>query len=372
MAPASLRLGLWCLVLLVAGAAKPALFLRPRTARIGARKLSNGWRPVTFRPTGAKVRSYEEVLGRNPMNPEQGESSDSVEMIPSFEQEEEEAGDERLSVDDPTIDGAEGPFVVRFDDAQGEEVVLLLMKDGHTEGCDQLAKIERSAKGATCIEHEHKIQTLLNPSRYFREIQQNRRQLEVWLPSFRTAYKSVEETRDILNQEIEWMHRAKSIRWSVLVNGMVKGNVGLNLIDWKGKVGYLGYWLSSDVQGRGIMSRAVQEVCRIGFEVLDLDHMDISARKKNDKSAAVAKRLGFIKQTEIEDNEPGVKFPLDVYTLSRSDRATEKRVTVAREEFYLLNAMGYLSRQDPISFSLQSRKLDGSDGIFQNLFRGWG
>jgi len=254
------------------------------------------------------LRAFEEIMSRNPM----GEGGGMDETVGEHDSE------QLADVDVSTLDG---DFVMRLEDSNGTQVVLAPMAEAHAAG-------------------------------YYREINENRRMLEVWLPSFRTAYRSLEETQDIMKQELDWTHRAKCLRWTILVDGMVKGNVGLNVIDWKGKVGYLGYWLSSDAQGRGIVSKAVKEICRFGFEVLNLDHMDISARKKNEKSAAVASRLGFRKQVDIEDNEPGVKFPLDVYILTRKDGKFDRIAEDAREEYFLLNARGYLGRPDPVSFSV--------------------
>jgi len=268
----------------------------------------------------------EDFLSKDPMRSSPGNGGDVAEGV---------EGD----YDEPSFELASGPFVIRFDDASGEEVVLMLENERHARG-------------------------------YYREISTNRRELEVWLPSFRNAYRSLEETQSILRQEIDWMYHAKCLRWSVLVNGMVKGNVGLNVIDWKGKVGYLGYWLSSDVQRRGIASRAVKEVCRLGFEELGLEHMDISARKQNARSAAIATRLGFTQQPDIEDNEPGVKFPLNVYTMTR--QGAKRSIDSAREEFFLVNAMGYFGRKDPIAFSMNSKDFEESAGLFGNIFKGWG
>ncbi|GAB5365592.1 hypothetical protein AAMO2058_001071300 [Amorphochlora amoebiformis] len=240
---------------------------------------------------------YEDILNADPLREGQGSAI-------SQGKESDLSDLDRIGI---TSDDKDSEWAIRFDDAKGGEVTMILMHESHAPG-------------------------------YYRVIETNRAQLEVWLPSFRRAYKDLDQTFNIVRQEVEWMHKAKCLRWSVFLDGNFKGNIGLNVIDWKNRVGYLGYWLSNDAQGRGIATKAVNEVCRIGFDVLGLEHMDISARKQNAKSAAVAKRLGFQKQNDIEDNEPGIKFPLDVYTLSAE--GAKQPAEIARQEFFLVNAMG--------------------------------
>jgi len=285
---------------------------------------------------------YEEVLNMNPMQDGKRAQAESAERQRDDSGDAEDTSNAATLPDVEEWESLSGPFVIRFPDSKGNQIVLTPMSQSHAPG-------------------------------YFREVSTNRGLLEVWLPSFRNAYKSVQDTNDIIQQELEWTNKAKCIRWSVLVNGNIKGNVGLNVIDWKNKVGYLGYWLSKDAQGRGIVSRSVSEVIKFGFEYLGLEHMDISARRQNVRSAAVARRLGFEKQDDIEDNEPGVKFPLDVFTLSRSGDGFKPRkpASDAREEFFLVNALGYFGRKESLSFDIDTKMLHGELNLFSKLFGSW-
>lgn len=55
----------------------------------------------------------------------------------------------------------------------------------------------------------------------------------------------------------------------------------------------IGYWLGMDYVGQGYMSRAVDIVCRFGFERLGLHRIEACCIPSNEASAAVLNRCGF-------------------------------------------------------------------------------
>lgn len=63
----------------------------------------------------------------------------------------------------------------------------------------------------------------------------------------------------------------------------------------------LGYWLSSNHTGKGIVTKCCRAMMDYCFNVLKCDTVIIKCDKKNKKSAAVAERLGYDEKTETSN-----------------------------------------------------------------------
>lgn len=55
----------------------------------------------------------------------------------------------------------------------------------------------------------------------------------------------------------------------------------------------IGYWLGKDAVGRGLMTRAAKAMLAFAFEELGLNRIALRAEVDNQRSIALAKRLGF-------------------------------------------------------------------------------
>jgi ribosomal-protein-serine acetyltransferase len=58
----------------------------------------------------------------------------------------------------------------------------------------------------------------------------------------------------------------------------------------------VGYWLGEDATGRGLVTRAVSAMLEYAFETLGLHRIALHAEVSNEKSKAVARRLGFTEE----------------------------------------------------------------------------
>ena len=62
------------------------------------------------------------------------------------------------------------------------------------------------------------------------------------------------------------------------------------------KRGEIGYWLSRDAMGRGIMTRAVGALEQYGFDAPGLNRIEIHVDTENQPSQAVAMRAGYTRE----------------------------------------------------------------------------
>jgi RimJ/RimL family protein N-acetyltransferase len=74
--------------------------------------------------------------------------------------------------------------------------------------------------------------------------------------------------------------------------GRVIGGTGFHLRGGRGVV-EIGYWLASDVTGRGLMTRVVSALVDAAREVDGVRQVEIKCDVANERSGAVPRRLGF-------------------------------------------------------------------------------
>lgn len=134
-------------------------------------------------------------------------------------------------------------------------------------------------------------------------VEQSREHLRPWLP-FADAHQSIEESRDwITSTMARWLLReefALSI-WGA-TTGRFLGGVGLHPRDWEAGVFEIGYWLRAGEEGHGYMSEAVRLVMQLGAQMLHANRLEIRCDARNGRSAAVAERLGFVREGELRNH----------------------------------------------------------------------
>lgn len=83
-----------------------------------------------------------------------------------------------------------------------------------------------------------------------------------------------------------------SFTWAICVNGDGVGTFSLNEpIDWQHRTAMLGYWLSPEMQGKGIVTQAVSALITQTSGLFD--HYILKCAIHNVRSNAVAQRCGF-------------------------------------------------------------------------------
>jgi ribosomal-protein-alanine N-acetyltransferase len=83
------------------------------------------------------------------------------------------------------------------------------------------------------------------------------------------------------------------IRWGVEHNGSLIGTCGFHNLNKGARRGELGYELSYDHWGRGLMRRALRPVLDYGFNILRFERIEVFLNVDNERSAGLLKKLGF-------------------------------------------------------------------------------
>lgn len=138
--------------------------------------------------------------------------------------------------------------------------------------------------------------------RLFYITNQSRSYLREWLP-WVDETTTVDDSLSFIKNTFQLHAERKGTTAGIFYNEKLVGVAGFNSIDWKNNVGYIGYWLASDYQGHGIMTRTVQALVNYAFNDLNLNRIDIRAATKNYKSQAIPKKLGFSKEGILKQAE---------------------------------------------------------------------
>ena len=137
----------------------------------------------------------------------------------------------------------------------------------------------------------------------FDAIYESRDHLYSWLPF---------ATPDYNLQEAQAFARRAQARWILREDmpvgiwrredGRYLGGTGLHRIDWTVPHFELGYWLRRSEEGKGYMTEAVTLLCRMCFETLSANRVEIRCDAQNARSAAVPRRLGFVHEATLRND----------------------------------------------------------------------
>lgn len=87
----------------------------------------------------------------------------------------------------------------------------------------------------------------------------------------------------------------------------------------------IGYWIAADAAGQGFCTEATAAIVRTGFEVDDLQRIEIHCDPENHASAAVPRKLGFVHEATLRERTPtpeGDWRDMMIWTLFAADYET--------------------------------------------------
>lgn len=120
----------------------------------------------------------------------------------------------------------------------------------------------------------------------------NREHLRRWLP-WLDRTRVVGATVDFIAFTQREAEAGAGLHLGIFEQTILVGVCGYNRIDRANRCGHIGYWLSAEAQGRGIMSRGVAALTSYGFAARDLHRQTIACAVENRASAGVAERCGY-------------------------------------------------------------------------------
>lgn len=130
----------------------------------------------------------------------------------------------------------------------------------------------------------------------------NRVYLKRWLPwldytksshSYVTMIKSWQQNIEL----------GTGMELGLFYNNEFVGMCGFTSIDPNSRRGQIGYWISKDFEGHGLMRKSVEAIISHGFDVLRLNRIEIVSGVNNLRSRKIPESLNFTKEGVMKEYE---------------------------------------------------------------------
>ena len=156
----------------------------------------------------------------------------------------------------------------------------------------------------------------------FEMVDKNRAQLYPWL-----GWGDFVKTPEDEFRVVQSVAQADTGKYFISVNAAIRGMVGFVQEHRSKQTIEIGYWLDRAMNGRGIMTRAVEKLTGLAFDVWGANRVEIQAAVDNKKSRAIPERLGFNQDGILRQREivrPGVIYDIVMYSKLKSEWAKGK------------------------------------------------
>lgn len=145
------------------------------------------------------------------------------------------------------------------------------------------------------------LPTLENAEDLFSVVNLNREHLREflgWVDNTTTVEQSAKNIQD----RIDGYVNGDTASFVIKHDKRIIGSAGYVKLNGACKNGEIGYWISKDYEGKGIVSKCVKTLLEYGFGELKLHRITIKCSSKNSKSAAIPKRFGFTHEGTIRED----------------------------------------------------------------------
>jgi RimJ/RimL family protein N-acetyltransferase len=151
-------------------------------------------------------------------------------------------------------------------------------------------------------------------------IQSSLRELAPWMAW--AVDPSEEDTRSFAERSVDNWDSGAAYNFTIVVDGVAAGQCGLDRVDSLANQCEIGYWMRSDLAGRGLMTEGAAAVVSLAFDEAGLHRIELHAGLKNLASNRIAEKLGFQREGILRDRGLGAGgyYDMYVYGLLESDR----------------------------------------------------
>jgi len=133
---------------------------------------------------------------------------------------------------------------------------------------------------------------LFDAEAIFNIIDTQRDYLRKWLP-FIDYTRNSGDTRAYIFSIYDKPYDRRDMVFTIWYQGNAVGLMGLKGTDRDNHKTEIGYWLSYDMQGKGIVTRSCHRLTQYLFENLGMNRVQIRVSTENEKSKNIPKRLGY-------------------------------------------------------------------------------
>ena len=136
-------------------------------------------------------------------------------------------------------------------------------------------------------------------------IEASRAHLARWLPGFDHDRTLEDICESIRRGQAQWALRESFSMGLFLGDGSLLGDLRLRPTNWHIPAFDIAYWLRPDALGHGYAGEAVRLLTSCAFERLHARRVAITCDPRNDRSANVARRLGYPLEGRLRNSAIG-------------------------------------------------------------------
>lgn len=166
---------------------------------------------------------------------------------------------------------------------------------------------------------------LLEPAdadEYYVLIDANRQHLRRWF-NWVDETKSPDDTREFINSARKQYAERGDIIAGIRFQNHIAGFIGLVDVNARHKTAEIGYWLGAEFERHGLITLACKALLDYAFGTLNLNRVQLLIEPANERSKAVAERLGFQYEGTLRQSAKGSEGFVDqeVYSKLRQEWA---------------------------------------------------
>jgi ribosomal-protein-serine acetyltransferase len=143
---------------------------------------------------------------------------------------------------------------------------------------------------------DHELDLRILEERYAEELfnltEANRLHLNQWL-MWADDLRSVSDSRQFIKEGLRQFAENDGFQAGIWLQGELVGCIGFHRVYWYDRNTEIGYWLSQEHTGNGIMTRACRAMIDHAFNIWHLHRVVIRCAAGNTRSRAIPERLGF-------------------------------------------------------------------------------
>lgn len=128
----------------------------------------------------------------------------------------------------------------------------------------------------------------------FEAVQESARHLRPWMPWW-DQHPTPDASLDYIRHcQAQYTLREKFPMGMFTPDGAFLGGIGLHVHDWAVPSFEVGYWIRQSAEGQGLVTEAVKLLVTCAFSGLAAQRVQLRCDARNERSANVARRAGFV------------------------------------------------------------------------------
>jgi ribosomal-protein-serine acetyltransferase len=153
-------------------------------------------------------------------------------------------------------------------------------------------------------------------------------ELKPWMPW--ASDDTYEQNREFLKTSQEAWQKDEAWTFTIFFEDRAAGTLGFSNFEPLLVSAQLGYWLRTDLAGRGFMTEAATAAVDFGFEELHLHRIELHAGLGNIASIRVAEKVGFRRAGMLRDSSRGESGWYDCYVFDLLETDVRPRLEPPR------------------------------------------